>query len=137
LTSIKEVLMRRVALVFALLATLIAPATATAAGGGCAVTVTPSVGTSSDIYTITVSDVPVLEGGAVEVQINIRRLGTRTGSVIWAFLIPGVTEFSVVYPDVLAGEEPPTPGRYQLVVTTPHLSGAQACHSIGQLLVVG
>lgn len=35
--------------------------------------------------------------GSVEVRTDIRRLGTREGSIIFAFLIPGVTEFYVDY----------------------------------------
>ena len=134
--------MRRTALVLALLAALLAPASVAAGSERCSFTITPTSGSSTDIYRISVSNVPVVtvggSEGSVEVEIHIRRLGTREGSVIWAFLLPGVTEFSVSYPDVIPEEPAPDPlaaGRYLVEVSTPHLSGKEGCHVVRSFTV--
>lgn len=71
-------------------------------------------------------DLVAIGKGSVEVQTVIRRLGTREGSVIFAFLVPGVTEFYVdynfAYPEEPA-PDPLAPGRYHVSVTTPHIRG--------------
>jgi hypothetical protein len=131
--------MRRIALVFALLAALLAPASVSAGSDKCSLTISPTSGSPTDVYRFTVSDVPVdPAGGSVEARIDIRRLGTREGSVYFVFLIPGVTQFYVDH-NAAAPEEPapdPLPvGRYLVEVVTPHLSGPTACHAMGQFVV--
>jgi hypothetical protein len=134
--------MRRFALVLAMLAVMLVPGSVAAGSERCSFAVTPTAGSPTDVYRITVSDVPVVivDGSErpVEVQIHIRRLGTREGSVIWAFLLPGITEFSVNYPDIIPEEPAPEPlatGRYFVEVTTPHLQGADGCHAVEQFTV--
>lgn len=53
------------------------------------------------------------EGGSVEVRTDIRRVGSRDGTIIFALLVPGVTEFFVDYRQPFEGEtlDPMTPGR--------------------------
>ena len=128
--------MRRFTLVFALLVALLAPASVSAAPARCSLEISPSSGSPTDAYRFTVSDVPVYDnGGSLEVRIDIRRLGTREGSVIFAFLIPGVTEFFVDYNVAPPGEpaESILPGRYLIGVSTPHDHGA--CRAVGQFVV--
>ena len=128
--------MRRIALVFALLVVMLAPASASAAESRCSLTISPTSGAPTDAYRFTVSDVPVYSnGGSVEVRVDIRRLGTREGSIIFAFLIPGVTEFFVDYNVAPPGEpaEVLAPGRYLVDVSTPHIHGA--CRAVGQFVV--
>jgi hypothetical protein len=131
--------MRRIALVFALLAALLAPASVAAASYRCSLTITPTAGSPTDVYRLAVSNVPVADnGGSIEARIDIRRLGTREGSVYFVFLIPGVTEFYVdhnfSYPEEPA-PEPLATGRYLVEVTTPHFKGPDACHAMGQFVV--
>ena len=131
--------MRRIALIFALLTALLAPASVAAASDRCSLTITPTAGSPTDIYRLAVSNVPVADnGGSIEARIDIRRLGTREGSVYFVFLIPGVTEFYVDH-NHSAPEEPaadPLPaGRYLVEVVTPHLSGRDACHAVRQFTV--
>lgn len=131
--------MRRLALVFALLAAMLVPGSVAADAGRCSVTISPTSGTPTDVYRIAVSNVPVdPDGGSVEARIDIRLLGTRTGSVYFVFLIPGVTEFYVDHNSAPPEEPAPEPlaaGRYQVEVVTPHLRGADACHTVGQFTV--
>lgn len=131
--------MRRIALVFALLATMLIPGAATAGSERCSFTISPTSGSPTDVYRIAVSNVPVdPNGGSIEVRIDIRRLGTREGSVYFVFLIPGVTEFYVDHNYAYPEEPAPDPlatGRYHVEVITPHLSGANACHAVGQFVV--
>ena len=131
--------MRRIALVFALLAGMLVPASVAAGSARCSVAISPIAGSPTDVYRITVSNVPVdPSGGSVEVRTDIRRLGTREGAIIFAFLIPGVTEFFVDYHATDPGEpapDPLAPGRYLVSVSTPHISGRDACHAVGQLVV--
>ena len=131
--------MRRIALVFALLATMLVPGSVAAGSARCSLVISPTAGSPTDAYRIAVSNVPVdPNGGSVEVRTDIRRLGSREGSIIFAFLIPGATEFffdyHVAYPDEPA-PDPLAPGRYQVTVSTPHISGPDACHAVGQFLV--
>jgi hypothetical protein len=128
--------MRRIALVFALLAALLAPASASAAVATCSLTISPTEGAPTDAFRFSVTNVPVdPDGGSVEVRIDIRRLGTREGSIIFAFLIPGVTEFFVDYNVAPPGEPAETlvAGRYLVDVSTPHLHGA--CRAVGRFSV--
>ena len=131
--------MRRIALVFALLAALLAPASVSAGSEKCSLRISPTSGSPTDVYRFTVANVPVYaNGGSVEARIDIRRLGTREGSVYFVFLIPGVTEFYIDHNYAYPEEPAPDPlatGRYLVEVTTPHLSGPDACHAIGQFVV--
>jgi len=131
--------MRRIALVFALLVAMLLPGSVAAGSERCSFAISPAAGSPTDAYRIMVSKVPVdPSGGSVEVRTDIRRLGSREGSIIFAFLIPGATEFffdyHVPYPDEPA-PDPLAPGRYQVTVSTPHISGPDACHAVGQFLV--
>jgi hypothetical protein len=129
--------MRRIALVFALLTALLAPASVAAGSDKCSLTISPTSGSPTDVFRFTVSNVPVdPNGGSVEARIDVRRLGTREGSVYFVFLIPGVTEFYVDHNYAYPEEPAPDPlatGRYLVEVTTPHMSGPTACHSIGRM----
>ena len=76
--------MRRIALAFALVAALLAPAGVAAgsdSGSGstrCSVDISPDSGGPTDVYRITVSNVPVdPDGGSVEVRLVIKLLGTH------------------------------------------------------------
>lgn len=131
--------MRRVLLLVALLGAMLIPSAVSAAPSRCSVTISPSVGSPIDVYRISVSGLPVdPNGGGVEIQTVIRRLGTREGSVIWAFLMPGITstffDFHAAPP-----EEPPLDplpaGKYHVAVSTPHLSEAAGCHVVGLFTV--
>jgi hypothetical protein len=129
--------MRRIALVFALLFVMLAPASVSAASSKCSLTISPTSGSATDAYRFAITDVPVYaNGGSVEVRVHIRRLGTREGSIIFAFLVPGVTEFYVDYNVPPPGEpvESLAPGRYLVDVSTPHIHGA--CRAVGQFVVV-
>lgn len=131
--------MRRIALVFALLAALLAPASVSAGSSKCSITISPTAGSPSDVYRLAVTNVPIdPNGGSVEVRIDIRRLGTREGSVYFVFVLPGLTEFYVDHHAPFPDEPPPDPlatGRYLVEVTTPHISGPGACHTVGQFVV--
>ena len=130
--------MRRFALSLALVASLLIPAAASAAPAQCTVDISPAVGSPTDVYRIRVSNVPVVPGAGIEVRINIKRLGTREGSVYFVFLIPEVTEFYVDH-NLGYPEEPPPdplgPGRYLALVSTPHLHGG--CNAVGSFVVEG
>lgn len=128
--------MRRVALVVALVFSLLIPASVGAAGSDrCSVSISPKVALPTDIVTIQVSSVPVdPDGGSIEVEIHVRRLGTREGSIFWSFLVPGITEFFVNYNEAPPGEPASVPlaaGRYQVDVST-HVRG---CYAVGQFVV--
>ena len=130
--------MGRGVLALALLVAMLLPSTVAAASGRCSLTITPTSGAATDIYRMTVSNVPVdPSGGSVEARLDIHRLGTREGSVIFAFLFPGVTQFYVDHNETPPGEPQGTlePGRYLVQVTTPHLRGADACHAVAQFEV--
>jgi hypothetical protein len=86
--------MRRIALVFALLAAMLVPGTVAAGSDRCSFTISPPSGSPTDVYRIAVANVPAdLNGGSIEAQIHTRRLGIREGSVYFVFLVPGVTQF--------------------------------------------
>ncbi len=131
--------MRRIALVFALLATMLVPGTVVAGSDRCSFTISPTSGSPTDVYRIAVSNVPVYDnGGSVEARIVFRRTGTREGSVYFVFLVPGVTEFYVDHNYAYPEEPAPDPlatGRYLVEVTTPHISGREGCHAVGQFVV--
>ena len=131
--------MRRIALSLLLLFGLLLPASVSAAPARCSLEVSPAVGSSTDVYRITVTDVPVLaDGGSLEVRTDIRRLGSREGAVIFAFLVPGATQFYFDYNATDPGEPQPqglTEGRYLVTVSTPHMRGA--CHATETFVVEG
>jgi hypothetical protein len=129
--------MRRIALSLALLASLLIPASASAAAERCSLEISPAVGSPTDVYRILVTNVPVLpDGGSVEVRVDIVRLGSREGTIYFAHLIPGVTEFYIDH-NYSYPEEPPAdplvPGRYRVTVSTPHIHGA--CRDTGGFAV--
>jgi hypothetical protein len=131
--------MRRIALAVALLAALLAPGSVAAGSDTCSLAISPTEGSPTDVYRFTVTNVPVdPNGGSVEARIDIRRLGTREGSVYFVFLIPGITEFYVDHnlaPPEEPASDPLATGRYLVEVRTPHLSGPSACHAMGQFVV--
>ena len=131
--------MRRIALVFALLGSMLAPGTVAAGSDRCSFTISPTSGSPTDVYRIAVSTVPVdPNGGSIEARIDIRRLGTREGSVYFVSLIPGVSEFYVDHNYAYPEEPAPDPlaaGRYLVEVITPHISGPEACHAVGHFIV--
>lgn len=122
--------MRRIALLLATLALItIAPATASAATERCSIEVSPASGTSTDVYRVTATNFPVdPDGGSIEVRIDVRRLGTREGSIFFLLLVPGTTEFYLDINQVAPGEpvEPMAEGRYLVVAETAHLAGCLA-----------
>jgi hypothetical protein len=129
--------MRRIALALALLVTMLVPGSVAAASDRCSVEVTPAAGGPTDSYRLTVSNVPVdPNGGSIEVRAVIKRLGSREGQIIFASLIPGVTEFYVDLNPSFPQEPPPDPfptGRYLVLVSTPHLHGG--CHATDLFVV--
>ncbi len=129
--------MRRFALSLALLVSLLVPGSVAAADQRCSLEISPPTGSPTDVYRIHVRGVPIdPNGGSIEVRTQITRLGTREGSIIFAFLIPGATEFYFDYNEGIEGEPPPDPlvsGRYRVLVTTPHMTGG--CHIVGQFTV--
>jgi hypothetical protein len=128
--------MRRfIPLLAALLVLGVAPGVTAAATSKCSIEVTPASGGSTDIYRVTASNFPVdPNGGGIEVRIDVRRLGTRTGSIYFLFLIPGITEFYLDLNQPAPGEpiEPVEPGRYLVLAQTAHLAG---CHAIDHFVV--
>lgn len=131
--------MRRFALVVAMLLTMLVPGAVAAGSDRCSFTISPTSGSPTDVYRIAVANVPVdPNGGSIEARIDIRRLGTREGSIYFVFLVPGVTEFYVDHNSAYPEEPPPDPlaaGRYLVEVTTPHVRGPEACHAVGQFVV--
>ena len=129
--------MRRVVLLIVLVlgATLASTGVAAAAENRCTVTITPTVGNGTDTYRITVSGL-VPDPGFVEVRVHLRLLGTRTGSIYFAFLVPETSEFYIDHNSGDPSEPPLTPGRYLVRVTTPHISGADGCHAVGLFRIV-
>jgi len=130
--------MSRFVLSLALVASLLVPASASAATARCSVTVSPDTGSPTDVYRILVSNVPVEPDVSVEVRVDVRLLGSRSGSIYFAFLIPNVTEFYVDHNVTSPGEPAPDPlavGRYQVLVSTPHLKGG--CRAVGGFVVEG
>src|SRR5688572_16931454 len=99
-----------------------------AATSRCTVDIDPRIGSPTDTYRITVSDLTA-DPGILEVRVDVRLLGTRTGSIYLAFLFPNT---SVFYIDHTADPEQPfEPGRYLVRVSTPHVNGAAGCHTTG------
>lgn len=129
--------MRRLALSLALVVSLLIPASASAASARCTVNISPSAGSPTDTYRITVSNVPVVPGVSVEVRINIKRLGSREGSVYFVSVFPDLTAFYVDHNVSPPGEPsvPLVPGRYRALVTTPHIHGG--CNATASFVVRG
>lgn len=128
--------MRRFMLSLAIVASLLVPAAASAASERCSVTVSPEVGSPTDVYRISGSNLPVEPDISVEVRVDVRLLGARSGSIYFAFLIPGSTEFYIDHNVTYPGEpapDPIAPGRYQVLVSTPHIKGG--CRAIGGFVV--
>lgn len=126
-----------VVLTLILVATLAPAGVASATSTRCSVSITPETGLSTDVYRIAVAGVPVgPNGGSVEVRLDIRLLGTRSGSVYFVFVVPGATEFYVDHNESLEGEpsEGLVPGRYLVQVTTPHIHGG--CSTVGRFNVI-
>ncbi len=127
--------MRRIAITLALIASLLLPATASAATRRCTVSISPAAGSTTDVYRILVTNVPVVPGTSVEVRVQVKQLGTRGGSMYFAHLIPEITEFYIDH--LLSWEEVPVPdpllaGRYLVLVSTPHLHGG--CFATGRFV---
>lgn len=130
--------MRRFMLSLALVASLLVPAAASAATERCTVTIAPEVGSPTDVYRILVSNVPLEPDVSVEVRVDVRLLGSRSGSIYFAFLIPNITEFYIDHNVTWEGEpapDPLAPGRYQVLVSTPHIKGG--CRAVGGFVVEG
>ena len=111
------------------------PGVAAAASDKCSIEATPAAGGPTDVFRITGSNFPVdPNGGGIEVRIDIKRLGTRSGSIYFLFLIPGTTEFYVDLNQAAPGEpvEPVEPGRYLVLAQTAHLAG---CHAVDMFVV--
>lgn len=122
-----------------LLATLLIlgalPGVAAADTSKCSIEVTPAAGGPTDTFRVTASNFPVdPNGGGIEVRIDVKRLGTRTGSIYFLFLVPGVTEFYLDLNQPAPGEpvEPMEPGRYLVLAQTAHLAG---CHAVDHFVV--
>jgi hypothetical protein len=129
--------MPRLAWILAAVLMLTLLPTPVAAAERCTIDVTPDQGSPTDVYRISVSDIPVdPNGGSVEVRIDVRRLGSREGSIFFVFLVPGVTDFFLDYNAAFPEEPPPDPlaeGRYLVSAQTPHVRG---CHSTDRFVVV-
>ena len=111
------------------------PAAVSAGEARCSIDVAPATGGPTDVYRVSASNFPVdPDGGSVEVRIDVRRLGTREGSIFFLFLVPGTTEFYLDINQLAPGEpvEPMTPGRYLVVAETAHQAG---CHAVDRFLV--
>jgi hypothetical protein len=120
--------MRRIALlaVLVLTASFASSAVVSAATSRCSVSVDPSIGSPTDIYRITVTDLTP-DPGSLEVRVDVRLLGARSGSIYLASLIPNT---SVFYIDHTGDpEQPLESGRYLVRVSTPHVNGAAGCHT--------
>lgn len=111
------------------------PGVAAAASTKCSIEVTPSSGGQTDTYRVTATNFPVdPNGGGIEVRIDVRHLGTRTGSIYFLFLIPGITDFYLDINQAPPGEpaESLAPGRYHVIAQTAHLAG---CHAVDSFVV--
>lgn len=123
--------MRRVLMpvVLVMAASLASTGVASAASSRCTVSIDPGVGSATDNYRITVSNLTP-DSGILEVRVDVRLLGTRSGSIYLAFLIPNTSVFFIDH----AAEDPSQPfesGRYLVRVSTPHVNGAAGCHTVG------
>ena len=128
--------MRRVVLliVLVLTASFATTGVVAAAANRCTVTVAPNVGSPTDTYRITVSGLTP-DPDILEVRVDVRLLGTRSGSIYLAFLIPNTDVFFIDH----AAEDPTQPlesGRYLVRVSTPHVNGAAGCHTAGLFRVL-
>jgi len=130
--------MRRAAIILSLVITVLLPGSVAARASRCSIDVTPSVGSTTDVYRITVSNVPVdPAGGSIEVRADIQRDGTRDRSTFFAVLVPGATQFYFDYHVAYPGEpapDPLLPGRYRVSAETSHLVGG--CHAVAQFEVL-
>jgi hypothetical protein len=128
--------MRRFVLLLAVLTVLaIAPASVSAASERCSIEVSPAAGGPTDVYRVTATNFPVdPAGGSLEVRIDVRRLGTREGSIFFLFLVPGTTDFYLDINQVVPGDpvEPMQEGRYLVIAETAHLAG---CHTTDGFVV--
>jgi len=132
---------RRLLLLVALSATILAtlgmPAAVAAAPARCAVSISPSVGSPTDAFRISVTNVPVDPDGVIEADVIVKNASDRSTTFYFAWLIPGVTEFYIDHNYVYEGEEQTylAPGRYTVTVETPQVVGPTACHAIGWFTV--
>jgi hypothetical protein len=127
--------MRRILLllVLVLAASLASTGVASGASSRCNVTIDPSVGFATDTYRITVSNLTP-DPGILEVRVDVRLLGTRSGSIYFAFLIPNTSVFFIDH----TADDPSQPfesGRYLVRVITPHVHGAAGCHTVGRFQI--
>jgi hypothetical protein len=126
--------MRRFVLlvVLVLTASFASTGVVSAATSRCTVSIDPSVGSPTDTYRITVTGLTP-DPGILEVRVDVRLLGTRSGSIYLAFLIPNTSVFYIDH----AGdpEQPLESGRYLVRVSTPHVNGAAGCHTTGTFAV--
>jgi hypothetical protein len=129
--------MRRLALLLTVVAiAAVFPASVAAASDRCSINVTPASGVPTDIYRITATNVPVdPSGGSVEFRVDVRRLGTREGSIFFVHLLPGTTEFYIDLNLAAPGEpvEPLAEGRYLVTAETPH--AGPGCHATDRFVV--
>lgn len=127
---------RTIALLLALAICLILlPGPVASARTRCTIDVTPATGGPTDVYRIQASNFPLTtDGTPLEVRIDIRRLGTREGSIILVWVVPGVRDFYVDYNVFEPGEGavPLAPGRYLVVAETSHQRG---CHTTDRFVV--
>lgn len=126
---------RTILLLVALLIAAVFPAVTSAASSQCSIEVAPAAGAPTDVYRVSATNFPVdPNGGSIEVRIDVRRLGTREGSIYFLFLVPGTTEFYLDINQVVPGEpvEPMQPGRYLVVAETAHMTG---CRSVDRFTV--
>lgn len=104
------------------------PGVTAAAVEKCSIEVTPASGGPTDLYRIAGSNFPVdPNGGGIEVRIDVKHLGTRSGSIYFLFLVPGATEFYLDLNRIGPGEpvEPMEPGRYLVLAETAHMIGCR------------
>lgn len=94
--------------------------------------INPEVGSRTSTYRITVSNLPVEPNdGFLEVRVDVRGLRTHTGTIFFAFVVPGETQFSIDYNEPEGGL---ARDRYLVHVRTPHIHGA--CAAVGRFRVV-
>lgn len=128
--------MRRLIALATVVAVLaLVPAPVMAARERCSIDVVPAAGGPTDTYRIIGSNFPLApDGGSLEVRIDIHRVGSREGSILFLFLVPGGTEFYVDYNAAEPGEPsaPLAEGRYLVRADTPHVRG---CHTTDRFVV--
>ena len=127
--------MRRIVLLvlLVLVASFASTGVVSAATSRCTVDIDPSVGSVTDTYRITVSGLTP-DPGFLEVRVDVRLLGTRSGSIYFAFLVPNTSVFFIDH----TGDpvQPLEPGRYLVRVSTPHVHGAAGCHATGMFKII-